>query len=105
MEELVNFMERVPKPQSATCWKNKELQRFLNYIVTMKCLALCFISKRLSLDGKDAARAAEGCIGCVDVEKIVQHAGGQLSSQQSAARGLLTESGRTAVFSPAHTHD
>lgn len=27
MEELVNFMERVPKPQSATCWKNKELQR------------------------------------------------------------------------------
>lgn len=31
MEELVNFMERVPKPQSATCWKNKELQRLLNH--------------------------------------------------------------------------
>lgn len=31
MEELVNFMERVPKPQSATCWKNKELQRLFNY--------------------------------------------------------------------------
>lgn len=27
MEELVNFMERVPKAQSATCWKNKEIQR------------------------------------------------------------------------------
>uniref|UniRef100_A0A8C6WNK5 Integrator complex subunit 9 n=1 Tax=Neogobius melanostomus TaxID=47308 RepID=A0A8C6WNK5_9GOBI len=29
MEELVNFMERVPKPPSATCWKNKEIQRQL----------------------------------------------------------------------------
>ncbi|KAK5880423.1 hypothetical protein CesoFtcFv8_023453 [Champsocephalus esox] len=29
MEELVNFMERVPKAQSATCWKNKEMQRML----------------------------------------------------------------------------
>eukprot|EP00064_Thunnus_orientalis_P017968 superscaffoldBa00003976_g18054 len=29
MEELVNFMERVPKAQSATCWKNKETQRML----------------------------------------------------------------------------
>uniref|UniRef100_A0A8C6LHS8 Integrator complex subunit 9 n=1 Tax=Nothobranchius furzeri TaxID=105023 RepID=A0A8C6LHS8_NOTFU len=29
MEELVNFMERVPKAQSATCWKNKDLQRVL----------------------------------------------------------------------------
>uniref|UniRef100_A0A8C2X1D4 Integrator complex subunit 9 n=1 Tax=Cyclopterus lumpus TaxID=8103 RepID=A0A8C2X1D4_CYCLU len=29
MEELVNFMERVPKAQSATCWKNKEIQRML----------------------------------------------------------------------------
>ncbi|KAG7255340.1 hypothetical protein CRUP_010145 [Coryphaenoides rupestris] len=29
MEELVNFMERVPKAQSASCWKNKELQRML----------------------------------------------------------------------------
>ncbi|CAN9507619.1 unnamed protein product [Ophioblennius macclurei] len=29
MEELVNFMERVPKAQSATCWKNKEIQRLL----------------------------------------------------------------------------
>uniref|UniRef100_A0A6Q2Z3G2 Integrator complex subunit 9 n=1 Tax=Esox lucius TaxID=8010 RepID=A0A6Q2Z3G2_ESOLU len=29
MEELVNFMERVPKAQSATCWKNKEIQRVL----------------------------------------------------------------------------
>lgn len=27
MEELVNFMERVPKAQSATRWKNKEIQR------------------------------------------------------------------------------
>lgn len=27
MEELVNFMERVPKAQSATCWKKKEIQR------------------------------------------------------------------------------
>uniref|UniRef100_A0A3Q4N0J2 Integrator complex subunit 9 n=1 Tax=Neolamprologus brichardi TaxID=32507 RepID=A0A3Q4N0J2_NEOBR len=27
MEELVNFMERVPKAQSATSWKNKEIQR------------------------------------------------------------------------------
>uniref|UniRef100_A0A8C2X2U5 Integrator complex subunit 9 n=1 Tax=Cyclopterus lumpus TaxID=8103 RepID=A0A8C2X2U5_CYCLU len=31
MEELVNFMERVPKAQSATCWKNKEIQRYENY--------------------------------------------------------------------------
>lgn len=31
MEELVNFMERVPKAQSATCWKNKEIQRYINY--------------------------------------------------------------------------
>ncbi|KAJ8356645.1 hypothetical protein SKAU_G00194390 [Synaphobranchus kaupii] len=29
MEELVNFMERVPKAQSATCWKNKDIQRLL----------------------------------------------------------------------------
>uniref|UniRef100_A0A8C7SPL3 Integrator complex subunit 9 n=1 Tax=Oncorhynchus mykiss TaxID=8022 RepID=A0A8C7SPL3_ONCMY len=29
MEELVNFMERVPKAQSATCWKYKEIQRLL----------------------------------------------------------------------------
>ncbi|KAG7316442.1 hypothetical protein KOW79_019983 [Hemibagrus wyckioides] len=29
MEELVNFMERVPKAQTATCWKNKEIQRML----------------------------------------------------------------------------
>uniref|UniRef100_A0A8C9YPH6 Integrator complex subunit 9 n=1 Tax=Sander lucioperca TaxID=283035 RepID=A0A8C9YPH6_SANLU len=29
MEELVKFMERVPKAQSATCWKNKEIQRML----------------------------------------------------------------------------
>lgn len=29
MEELVNFMERVPKAQSATCWKNKEIQRWV----------------------------------------------------------------------------
>lgn len=29
MEELVNFMERVPKAQSATCWKNKEIQRWM----------------------------------------------------------------------------
>ncbi|MBN3280475.1 INT9 protein, partial [Polyodon spathula] len=29
MEELVNFIERVPKAQSATCWKNKEIQRLL----------------------------------------------------------------------------
>uniref|UniRef100_A0A3B5AV99 Integrator complex subunit 9 n=1 Tax=Stegastes partitus TaxID=144197 RepID=A0A3B5AV99_9TELE len=29
MEEVVNFMERVPKAQSATCWKNKEIQRML----------------------------------------------------------------------------
>ncbi|XP_004542328.1 integrator complex subunit 9 [Maylandia zebra] len=29
MEELVNFMERVPKAQSATSWKNKEIQRML----------------------------------------------------------------------------
>ncbi|AWP19744.1 putative integrator complex subunit 9 isoform 2 [Scophthalmus maximus] len=29
MEELVNFMERVPKAQAATCWKNKEIQRML----------------------------------------------------------------------------
>uniref|UniRef100_A0A4W4F5K6 Integrator complex subunit 9 n=1 Tax=Electrophorus electricus TaxID=8005 RepID=A0A4W4F5K6_ELEEL len=27
MEELVTFMERVPKAQSATCWKTKEIQR------------------------------------------------------------------------------
>lgn len=27
MEELVNFMERVPKAQSATSWKNKEIRR------------------------------------------------------------------------------
>uniref|UniRef100_UPI00398F3059 integrator complex subunit 9 isoform X2 n=1 Tax=Pristiophorus japonicus TaxID=55135 RepID=UPI00398F3059 len=29
MEELVNFMERVPKPQSATYWKNREMLRHL----------------------------------------------------------------------------
>ncbi|KAK6489609.1 integrator complex subunit 9 isoform X1 [Huso huso] len=29
MEELVNFIERVPKAQSATCWKNKDIQRLL----------------------------------------------------------------------------
>uniref|UniRef100_H2MMK0 Integrator complex subunit 9 n=1 Tax=Oryzias latipes TaxID=8090 RepID=H2MMK0_ORYLA len=29
MEELVNFMERVPKAQSATSWKNKDMQRLL----------------------------------------------------------------------------
>ncbi|XP_061741824.1 integrator complex subunit 9-like isoform X1 [Nerophis ophidion] len=29
MEELVNFMERVPKAQSAASWKNKEIQRML----------------------------------------------------------------------------
>uniref|UniRef100_A0A3P9K9J2 Integrator complex subunit 9 n=1 Tax=Oryzias latipes TaxID=8090 RepID=A0A3P9K9J2_ORYLA len=29
MEELVNFMERVPKAQSATSWKNKDTQRLL----------------------------------------------------------------------------
>uniref|UniRef100_A0A8C1JZU9 Integrator complex subunit 9 n=1 Tax=Cyprinus carpio TaxID=7962 RepID=A0A8C1JZU9_CYPCA len=29
MEELVTFMERVPKAQAATCWKNKEIQRLL----------------------------------------------------------------------------
>ncbi|XP_062912556.1 integrator complex subunit 9 [Mobula hypostoma] len=29
MEELVNFMERVPKPQSATLWKNQEMFRHL----------------------------------------------------------------------------
>uniref|UniRef100_A0A3B3DJD3 Integrator complex subunit 9 n=1 Tax=Oryzias melastigma TaxID=30732 RepID=A0A3B3DJD3_ORYME len=29
MEELVNFMERVPKAQSATSWKNKDMQRML----------------------------------------------------------------------------
>ncbi|XP_007476561.1 integrator complex subunit 9 isoform X2 [Monodelphis domestica] len=29
MEELVNFIERVPKAQSASLWKNKEVQRLL----------------------------------------------------------------------------
>ncbi|KAM8954214.1 integrator complex subunit 9 [Pelodytes ibericus] len=29
MEELVNFVERVPKAQSATMWKHKEVQRLL----------------------------------------------------------------------------
>ncbi|RXN32236.1 integrator complex subunit 9 [Labeo rohita] len=29
MEELVTFMERVPKAHAATCWKNKEIQRLL----------------------------------------------------------------------------
>ncbi|XP_026527229.1 integrator complex subunit 9 [Notechis scutatus] len=29
MEELVNFIERVPKAQSASLWKNKEVQRML----------------------------------------------------------------------------
>uniref|UniRef100_A0A8C5PBJ1 Integrator complex subunit 9 n=1 Tax=Leptobrachium leishanense TaxID=445787 RepID=A0A8C5PBJ1_9ANUR len=29
MEELVNFIERVPKAQSATMWKHKEVQRML----------------------------------------------------------------------------
>ncbi|XP_072907930.1 integrator complex subunit 9 isoform X2 [Hemitrygon akajei] len=29
MEELVTFMERVPKPQSATLWKNQEMFRHL----------------------------------------------------------------------------
>ncbi|XP_038626787.1 integrator complex subunit 9 [Tachyglossus aculeatus] len=29
MEELVNFIERVPKAQSACLWKNKEVQRLL----------------------------------------------------------------------------
>ncbi|MED6285398.1 Integrator complex subunit 9, partial [Characodon lateralis] len=29
MEELVNFMERVPKAQAATCWKNRDVQRML----------------------------------------------------------------------------
>lgn len=29
MEELVSFMERVPKPQSATLWKNQEMFRHL----------------------------------------------------------------------------
>jgi len=27
MEELVNSIERVPKAQSASMWKNKEVQR------------------------------------------------------------------------------
>lgn len=27
MEELVNFIERVPKAQSASLWKNKDIQR------------------------------------------------------------------------------
>ncbi|XP_053105081.1 integrator complex subunit 9 isoform X2 [Hemicordylus capensis] len=29
MEELVNFIERVPKAQSASLWKNKDMQRLL----------------------------------------------------------------------------
>ncbi|XP_047277913.1 integrator complex subunit 9 isoform X8 [Homo sapiens] len=29
MEELVNFIERVPKAQSASLWKNKDIQRLL----------------------------------------------------------------------------
>uniref|UniRef100_A0A0E9SNV8 Uncharacterized protein n=1 Tax=Anguilla anguilla TaxID=7936 RepID=A0A0E9SNV8_ANGAN len=29
MEELVNFVERVPKAQTTTCWKNKDIQRLL----------------------------------------------------------------------------
>ena len=28
MEELVNFIERVPKAQSASLWKNKDIQRW-----------------------------------------------------------------------------
>lgn len=32
MEELVTFMERVPKAHTATCWKNKDIQRYCHRV-------------------------------------------------------------------------
>lgn len=42
---------------------------------------------------------SERCSGCVDLEAMLQHAGGQLCSQQGAACRLLTESGKNLFFS------
>uniref|UniRef100_A0A8B9LIY1 Integrator complex subunit 9 n=1 Tax=Astyanax mexicanus TaxID=7994 RepID=A0A8B9LIY1_ASTMX len=48
MEELVTFMERVPKAQSATCWKNKEIQRSgssgTSYIVINSVSCMCALT-------------------------------------------------------------
>lgn len=51
---------------------------------------------------QDAPRSTEGCGGRVDMEAKLQHAGGELCPQQSAACGLFTESGKN-FFSPAHS--
>ena len=41
-----------------------------------------------------AARAVEGCGRGVGVEEMLHNTGGQLGSQQSAAGGILPESGK-----------
>lgn len=60
------------------------------------------VDKQIILLCEVAPGAAEGCSRCVDVEAMLQHAGGQLCPQQSAACGLLTESGKN-VFSATHS--
>lgn len=42
---------------------------------------------------------SERCSGCVDLEAMLQHAGGQLCPQQGAACRLLTESGKNLFCS------
>lgn len=49
---------------------------------------------------QDAPRMSEGCSGCVDLEALLQHAGGQLCPQQGAACRLLAESGKNVFCSP-----
>lgn len=46
---------------------------------------------------------SEGCSRCVDLEALLQHAGGQLCPQQGAACRLLTESGKNIFCSRAVT--
>lgn len=48
---------------------------------------------------QDAPWATEGCSRGVDVEAVLQHAGGQLCPKQSSACGILTESGKS-LFPP-----
>lgn len=47
---------------------------------------------------------SEGCSRCVDLEAMLQHAGGQLCPQQGAACRLLTESGKNIFYSHGVTN-
>lgn len=57
MEELVNFIERVPKAQSASLWKNKDIQRWatvLALLLDSRALGfarhlICFLSLCLNM--------------------------------------------------------